>query len=210
MSFSVGRNVIRPVLFPVLAFLLAAFCIIAIGEILLNLFEPDLGEFARKELWFGVIWAILIIAVAAVVAREPKGSKRGVLDHEVIVGRKPMFVDTGAPVAAGSRAGDKGSVRDIAEGYTLYARSGEFARVIGLLPGGSEVGRSFKGYIYAQGLRGASNELWIPVEAVLDVYPDTHSAFLAIMGDETEAFGWNKAPLSFNRAQVIKELPKTL
>lgn len=210
MSFSIGRNVIRPILFPVLAFLLAAFCIIVIGEILLNLFKAGLGEFERKELWFGVLWGLLIIGVAAFAAREPKGHKQGVLDHDVVLGHKPMFVETGAPIAPGSRSGVKGTVRDISEGYTLYARSGEFARVIGLMPGGTEVGRSFKGYIYAEGLRGASSELWIPVEAVLDVYPETHSAFLAIMGDETEAFGWNKAPLSFNRAQVVKELPKTL
>jgi hypothetical protein len=210
VSYSIGRNVIRPIIFPVLAFLLAAFCIITIGEILLNLFKADLNEFKRKELWFGVLWGLLIIGVGALVAREPKGHDQGVLDHEVILGHKPMFTDAAEPIAPGSRSGVKGSVRDIAEGYTLYARSGKFARVIGMLPGGSEVGRSFKGYIYAQGLRGASSELWIPVEAVLDVYPETHSAFLAIMGDETEAFGWNKAPLSFNRAQVVKELPKTL
>ena len=209
MSFSIGRDVIRPILFPVVAFLLAAFFIILIGEILLNLFESGLGEFERKELWFGVIWGLLIIGVAAFAAREPKGNNQGVLDHQVVIGHKPMFVDSGAPIG-GSRSGEKGSVRDMSEGYTLYARSGAFARVIGLMPGGTEVGRSFKGYIYAQGMRGASSELWIPVEAVLDVYPETQSAFLAIMGDETEAFGWNKAPLSFNRAQVVKELPKTL
>ena len=212
MSYSIGRNIIRPIVFPIVAFIFVAFFIIALGEILLNLFESGLAEFERKELWFGVIWGLLIIGVAALLVRPShvKGARKGVLDKEVVIGHKSMFIDTAPPIAPGSRTGEKGGVRDIAEGYTLYARSGEFAKVIGVLPGGTESGRSFRGYIYAQGVRGASSELWIPIEAVLDVYPETESAFLAIMGDETEAFGWNKPPISFNRAQVVKELPKTL
>jgi hypothetical protein len=214
VSYSIGRDIIRPIIFPILAFIIVAFFIIAIGEILLNLFESGLGEFERKELWFGVIWGLLIIGVASLLVRPSHVAnakkKQGVLDREVVIGHKSMFIETAPPIAPGSRTGEKGGVRDIAEGYTLYARSGEFAKVIGVLPGGTESGRSFRGYIYAQGVRGASNELWIPIEAVLDVYPETESAFLAIMGDETEAFGWNKPPISFNRAQVVKELPKTL
>jgi hypothetical protein len=128
----------------------------------------------------------------------------------VVIGNEAMFAEPVSPVEARMRAGGKGLLTDITEGYTLYARNGEFARVIGLVPGGTEAGRTFKGYIYAEGVRGVSKELWIPVEAVLDVYPDTQSAFLAIMGDETESFGWNNPPQSFNRRRVVQEQPKTL
>ncbi|MBA3275756.1 MAG: hypothetical protein H0T72_08175, partial [Chloroflexia bacterium] len=40
---------------------------------------------------------------------------------------------------------------------------------------------------------------WIPFEAVMSVYPETRSAFLAIKGDETEHFGWNVPPESVRR-----------
>jgi hypothetical protein len=209
VHLDIPKQVIRPVVVPVVSFLISAALIIAIGEALLNLFKPDLSEFKRKELWFGTLLGLVILGAAALVVLRPTNGK-GILDREVVIGRKPMFAPAAAPVDASLRTGGKGSIQDITEGYTLFARSGEFAKVIGLLPGGQEQGRTFKGYIYAAGLRGATKELWIPIEAVLDVYPDTHSAFLAVMGDETESFGWNKAPQSFNRALVVKELPKTL
>jgi hypothetical protein len=207
----VPKQVIRPIVVPVLAFLLAAALIIAIGETLLNLFDADFSsELARKELWFGTLLALAILAVGSLIVLRNPSERNGVLDREVVVGRKPMFAEPVSPLEARMRAGGKGFISDITEGYTLYARNGEFARVMGMIPGGSEAGRTFKGYIYAEGMRGANRELWIPIEAVLDVYPETHSAFLAIMGDETEAFGWNKPPLSFNRGTVVRELPKTL
>ncbi len=210
MHVDIPKQVIRPVLVPVLSFLLAAAFIITIGEILISLFDADFtSELARKELWFGTLLALAILGVGALIVTRP-ADKKGVLDQEVILGSKPMFEEPVSPVEARMRAGGKGLISDITEGYTLYARNGEFARVMGMVPGGTEGGRSFAGYIYAEGVRGASKELWIPIEALLDVYPDTKSAFLAIMGDETEAFGWNLPPQSFNRAKVIKELPKTL
>jgi hypothetical protein len=68
------------------------------------------------------------------------------------------------------------------------------------VPGSVENGRTFRGYIYASGLYGASPQLWIPFEAVYAVYPETRSAFLAIKGDETEAYGWNRMPESMSRS----------
>lgn len=210
MHVDIPKQVIRPIMVPVLAFLLAALCIITIGETLINLFDADFSsEFARKELWFGTLLALVILGIGAFIVTRPRDTK-GVLDRDVAIGSKPMFAEPVSPVEARMRAGGKGLITDISEGYTLYARNGEFARVIGLVPGGTEAGRTFKGYIYAEGVRGVSKELWIPVEAVLDVYPDTHSAFLAIMGDETEAFGWNNPPHSFSRTRVVREQPKTL
>lgn len=210
MNVDIPKQVIRPIVVPVVSFLIVAALIIAIGETLLNLFDADFeSELARKELWFGTALALVILAIGAFIVMR-KGDGTGLLDREVVIGRKPMFEEAVTPVQQGLRSGGRGLVSDLAEGYTLYARNGEFARVIGMVPGGSESGRTFKGYVYAQGVRGASKELWIPVEAVLDVYPESHSAFLAIMGDETEAFGWNNPPQSFNRARVNKEQPKTL
>lgn len=208
MHLDIPKQVIRPLVVPVVSFVISAAIIIAIGEVLLNLFKPDLGEFERKELWFGVLLGLVFLGIGAFLVRPGQGE--GILGREVVIGRKPMFAPPAQPIDASARTGGKGTIQDITEGYTLFARSGEFAMVIGLLPGGTEQGRTFKGYIYAQGIRGATNELWIPIEAVLDVYPDTRSAFLAVMGDETESFGWNKAPQSFNRALIVKELPKTL
>jgi hypothetical protein len=208
VHLDIPKQVIRPLVVPVLSFLIAAAVIITIGETLLHLFEADLSEFKRKELWFGVLLGLVFLGIGAFLVRPGQGE--GILGREVVIGRKPMFAPPAPPVDARARTGGKGTIQDITEGYTLFARSGEFAKVIGLLPGGTEQGRTFKGYIYAEGIRGATKELWIPIEAVLDVYPDTHSAFLAVMGDETESFGWNKAPQSFNRALIVKELPKTL
>lgn len=213
MNVDIQRQIIRPLVVPVLAFLLAAFLIIAIGETLLRLFDSDVSsELRRRELWFGVFLSLAFLGAGAAAVLIPQRSgKKGILDREVVVGKQAMFDATASvPVSAKLRAGERGAVADIAEGYTLYARNGEFAKVIGMLPGGVESGRTFRGYIYAEGMRGAGKELWIPVEAVLDVFPDSKSAFLAIMGDETEAFGWNQPPQSFNRALVINEPPKTL
>jgi len=213
VSFSPGRDVIRPIVVPVLGFALAALFIITIGETLLRLYDHSIAEeFRRRELWFGILMAVAILgAAAALVLKPSKPGKPGMLDREVVIGKQPMFAENDVtPVPSDLRTGDRGTVADITEGYRLFARSGEIARVIGQIPGGSEGGRTFKGYLYAEGVRGGTNELWIPVEAVLDVFPETRSAFLAIMGDEAEAFGWNKPPQSFNRAMILNEPPKTL
>jgi hypothetical protein len=52
-------------------------------------------------------------------------------------------------------------------------------------------------------LYGANDEMWIPLEAVYAVYPETGSAFLAAKGDEIEHFGWNLPPESFRRGQSV-------
>lgn len=214
MNFSLGRDVIRPVIVPVLGFALAATAIITIGEIFLNLFDHSMldDEIRRREIWFGVLLALSFLGIgAALVLSKNNSGKQGLLDRDVIIGSKPMFADNDlTPVTSALRTGERGSVADISEGYRLFARSGEMARVLGQVPGGIEGGRTFKGYLYAEGVRGTAKELWIPVEALLDVFPDSRSAFLAIQGDEAEAFGWDSPPQSFNRALYLQEPPKTL
>jgi hypothetical protein len=197
----------------VVGFAILATVIITLGQTFLHFYDHHLeSEIRRRELWFGTLLALAFLGIgAALVLKQGDPGKPGLLDRDVVIGRKPIFADNqGAPVDAGLRTGERGAVADISEGYRLFARSGELARVIGQIPGTTEGGRTFKGYIYAEGTRGNARELWIPIEAVLDVYPETHSAFLAIMGDEAESFGWDKAPQSFNRALIINEPPKTL
>ena len=87
--------------------------------------------------------------------------------------------------------------------FTLYARNGALAKVIALLPAEDEYGKSRRGILYASGLYGANDEMWIPLEAVYAVYPETGSAFLAAKGDEIEHFGWNLPPESFRRGQSV-------
>ena len=207
MKIDVNRLFIRPILVPVIALGISLVLIILIGEALLGLFEEGLGELERKELWFGVILSSAILAVATVAVKAPSG---GPLDRDVVVGPRPMFDPSPPSVDVAARTGEKGKIADITEGFAIYARSGQLGRVIGIVPGGVEAGRQYRGYLYAEGVRGATSEMWIPFEAVLDVYPTTNSVFLAIKGDETETFGWNKPPVWFNRAKVEHELPKTL
>jgi hypothetical protein len=68
-----------------------------------------------------------------------------------------------------------------------------------------DYGHLRQGLIYAQGLHGANDELWIPGEAVAAVYPESHSAFLAIAGDEVEFLGWHRPPAGFRRTPRREE-----
>jgi hypothetical protein len=198
VSAQFERRIIRPLAVPIGIFIVAAAIIIAIGESLLGLFKEGRSDLARPELYFAVVLALAILGVGAFLATRPVGTL-GPLDRELAIGHKPMFAPMPPPVDLAARNGPAGTVADLASGYVLYARNGALAQVIDVLRGVEEHGRVRSGLIYAQGMHGASDELWIPIEAVSAVYPETHSAFLAIKGDETEAFGWNRPPLSFSR-----------
>lgn len=206
MSAQFGRRIIQPLVVPLGIFVVAAIIIIAIGETLIGLFEHGRPELERPELYFATILALLILGVCAFLATRPEGSL-GPLDRDIAIGSKPMFAPVLPPVDFAARNGPAGTIADLAPGFVLYARSGALANVVDVLKGVEEHGRVRSGLIYAQGVRGASDELWIPVEAVSAVYPETRSAFLAIKGDETEAFGWNRPPMSFSR-QARPEGPK--
>ncbi len=52
---------------------------------------------------------------------------------------------------------------------------------------------------------GANDQMWIPIEAISAVYPETQAAFLAIAGDEIEAYGWDNPPASFNLRRTREE-----
>ena len=152
-------------------------------------------------MWGAVGLAVVIIGGAGFLATRPTGTT-GPLEKEVVIGSQPFFQPALPPVTQRARVGETGTVGDVGPGYTLYAQSGALAEVIGVLPGATDFGKQFAGFFYAKGLSGASSELWIPFEAVLSVYPESQSAFLAIKGDETEHFGWNVPPESVRRGPV--------
>lgn len=202
------RQWIRPAAIPVGVVVVLAILIIGIGQALLDNSDHHLSQEspARLELWIASILAIAVIGVAALIASRPQ-SAEGFLSRDVAIGSRPITAADPPPVDAVLRSGMPGTTADIAEGYTLYARNGALARVLGIVPGSEEFGRRFRGYLYAEGLHGASSELWIPYEAVMSVYPETRSAFLAIKGDETEHYGWNRMPSSMRRDPRATTLP---
>jgi len=194
------QRLIDPFIIPIAVILVTAATIVLTGESLLRIFQPGdtKDRLDRPELWFALGLSLLIIFGMGFLATRPKGTT-GILEKEVAIGDRPFFSEPLPPVDVRARSGPLGTIGDIGPGYTLYAQNGALATVNGVLPGGTDYGKRFAGFFYADGLYGASPELWIPFEAVMSVYPETRSAFLAIKGDETEHFGWNVPPESVRR-----------
>jgi hypothetical protein len=199
------RRAVLPVLYPAIMVAITIALIVLIGEALLHLFDPDAREIERPELWIAVAIALVILGVAAFLASRPQGSL-GALDKAVMIGNRPMLAEPLPPVDMMARRGLLGTDADIVPGYALYARNGQIgiAREI-LRDVADEHGYHRRGFIYAEGVHGANDEMWIPMEAVSAVYPETHSAFLAIAGDEIEAYGWENPPASFNLRRQREE-----
>lgn len=174
-----------------------------VGELYLGIFVPGdtPDRLNRPELWTSIGILLGVIAIIAFVATRPKGSL-GVLEKDVVVGSTPLWSDELPAVDATAIRGEPGTVSDINAGYTLYAQSGAIGQVLGLLPGGTDYGKRFSGFMHVEGIGHAAKQMWIPFEAVSAVYPETQSAFLAIKGDETEAFGWTSPPESMTRGEA--------
>jgi hypothetical protein len=209
MGGNMKQRWIDPFIMPLVVIGVTVALIASMGETLLSLFEPGTSKdrIDRPELLGALALALAIIGGAGFLATRPKGTT-GPLEKEVAIGKRPFFDPPLPPVDVMARTGQQGTVSDIGPGYTLYAQAGALATVEGVLPGSIDFGKRFAGFFYAHGLYGASDELWIPFEAVMSVYPETKSAFLAIKGDETESFGWNVPPESVRRgpARGHKEL----
>lgn len=204
----IGVRLIRPVLVSLAAVAIVAGLILLIGESLLNLHDTSVtSELKRTELWVGVAITVGILAIAAFLSTRPVGAL-GPIDKEVAIGGKPMRGELSEVVIDSRlRHGKPGTRADLAPGYTLYARNGALATAVEVMSGVEDIGGVQRSLIFAKGLHGAADELWIPVEAVSTVFPETQTAFLAIGGDETEALGWTKPPASFSRTARPQETP---
>jgi hypothetical protein len=209
-----ARAFLRPAIVFILVAAIVAFLIVGIGQLLLAL-HPEIGgrevsglastvqEFVRPDLLTALGLSLLVLFGGALLAR-PRGEPRP-LDEPVAVGERPFFAPVAPPPTDEemTRRGPQGTWADIQPDFTLYARNGALAKVVALLPGEDEYGKSRRGILYASGLYGANDEMWIPLEAVYAVYPETGSVFLAAKGDEIEHFGWNLPPESFRRGQTM-------
>ena len=209
-----ARAFLRPAFVFILVAAVVALLIVGIGRLLLALhpemvkhqvsgFASTVHEFVRPELLTALGLSLVVLFGGAILSR-PRREPRP-LDEPVAIGERPFFAPvTPQPIDEEmTRRGPLGTWADIAPGFTLYARNGALAKVIALLPGEEEYGKSRRGILYASGLYGANDEMWIPLEAVYAVYPETSSAFLAAKGDEIEHFGWNLPPASFRRGQSV-------
>lgn len=202
-----ARAFLRPAFVFVLVAAIVAALIVFIGETLLRLHPEHIGttlveEFLRPELLVAFGLSLVVLFGGAFLARTPREPHR--LDEQVAIGERPFFdpVEPPATDEEATRRGPQGTWADIQSGYTLYARNGPLAQVVAVLPAEEEYGKTRRGLLYGSGLYGANEEMWIPVEAVYAVYPETGSAFLAAKGDEIEHFGWNRPPQSFRRDPV--------
>lgn len=201
MGDYVKRHLIEPFVMAIAFLGVLAVIVITIGETLLTLFQPGdtKDRLDRPELWFALGLSLVVLFGIGFLATRPPGTL-GPVDRELSIGDRSIFEEPLPPVDVRARTGERGTVADITEGFTLYADNGALAEVRGVLPGATDYGKRFQGFLYARGMAGASSELWIPIEAVMSVYPETKSAFLAIKGDETEHFGWNVPPESMRLA----------
>jgi hypothetical protein len=214
-----ARAFLRPAFVFILIAVVVALLIVGIGQLLLTL-HPEMGErevsgfaatvqeFVRPDLLSALGLSLVVLLGGALLSR-PRGEPKP-LDEPVAIGERPFFAPVTPPPTDEevTRRGPLGTWADIAPGFTLYARNGALATVIALLPAEEEYGKSRRGILYASGLYGANDEMWIPLEAIYAVYPETGSAFLAAKGDEIEHFGWNLPPESFRRgSQIHSPLP---
>lgn len=207
-----ARAILRPAFVFVLVSAIVAALIVGIGTLLLRLHPEHItqvlqasslqeiaSEFARPELLTAFGLSLVVLFGGALLARTPSTPHR--LDEQVAIGETPFFAPVAPPPTdeEATQRGPQGTWADVQPGYTLYARNGPLAKVVAVLPAEQEYGKTRRGLLYANGLFGANEEMWIPVEAIYAVYPETGSAFLAAKGDEIEHFGWNLPPESFRR-----------
>jgi hypothetical protein len=199
-----ARAFLRPAFVFIFVALIVGLLIVGIGTLLLRL-HPEIitNEFLRPDLLVALGFSLIVLFAGAFLARPRDEPHR--LDEPVAIGERPFFAPVEPPPTdeAATMRGPLGTWSDIQPGFTLYARNGPLAKVIALLPAEEEYGKTRRGILYASGLYGANDEMWIPIEAVYAVYPETQSAFLAAKGDEIEHFGWNRPPQSFRRGQAI-------
>lgn len=198
----IRQKFLDPLVVPIAMFAITGLLIVGIGNLVLSVHEPGVKDrFGRPELWVALGAALLVIAAGGFLATRARTGGR--IEQPLVIGSTPMLASDGyvaKPVPAEARVGAQGTIEDISEGYTLYALSGPIAQVVGKEPGGTDRGKTFAGLLHARGIGGASNHMWVPFEAVTEVYPQAKTAFLSIRGDEIESFGWTNPPRSASGA----------
>jgi hypothetical protein len=213
MARGFGHLFVRPVVVFVGVLVAAAVIIMAIGLTLIRLHPHDIihgdlrSEWIRADLMVAI--GIAVLALFGFAALAKPRAHQGALDKEIVVGNEEFFAPVMSPLDETQLRGPLGTAADIKPGDTLYASNGALAKVIGMLGGEEEFGKRRRGIIYATGMYGANDEMWIPVEAVMGVYPETGTVILAAKGDEIEHFGWNKPPASFQRTVPPHVAPKS-
>jgi hypothetical protein len=213
MAGGFGYHIVRPVAVFVGALVAVVVIILAIGNLLIGLHPDDIvhgnlaSEWLRADLLVATLIAVAVLFGCAYLARP--AAQPDALDAPRVIGKTDFDAPAPMPAAPTTRRGMPGTVGDIREGFTLYAQNGALATVVGMLPGEEEYGRRRRGIIFASGLYGANEEMWIPVEAVMSVWPETGAVFLAAKGDEMEHFGWNRPPASFRRTEAGHRVPKS-
>ena len=127
----------------------------SIGHLLLRVSDHSVTEeLERKELWIGLALTVGILAVASFLATRPAGAL-GPLDKPVAIGKTPMAGELNLDAHSLQRqVRTEGTVADLAEGYTLYARNGAFAETIDVLKSVEDIGGIQRTLIYAKGLYG--------------------------------------------------------
>ena len=186
-----GKLFLRPIILLVIVFSLAVGFVVGYGEWLLSATDSTIAKdsFARPEIWVAVISGAVIVLVAGLIAYSPAG-RFAFLEQGKIVGKEPIFEPPAPGPAAIARIGATGNIGQIDAGYTLFLRDEPLAYVVGTVPGR----RGRGGYLYATGFEGNARQIWVPVEAVADVYPDSRSVFLSARG--MNANDWTVMPES--------------
>ncbi len=214
MARGFAHWVIRPVAVFVGVTVVVVAIVLAIGYTLLGLHPHEIipgnfrSEWVRQDLIAAVAASLVVLFGCSWLARPKAGPD--VLDNELVIGSKEFWDDSSlAPARASYFTGEQGTARDIKPGFKVFATAGQLGTVLGLLPGEDEYGKRRRGLLYVKGSHGANEEMWIPVEAVMGVWPGTQSVLLAAKGDEMEHFGWTNPPESFVRGQELHEAPKS-
>lgn len=186
-----GKLFLRPIIVLVIVFAFAVGWVVGYGEWLLSAVDEsvDRNSLARHEIWIAVGSAAVIVIVAGLIAYSPPG-RFAFLEQGKIVGKEPIFAPPPPGPAAVARHGLTGTVSQIGPGYTLFLGDDPLAYVVGTVPGR----RGQTGYLYAAGFEGNARQIWVPVGAVHEVYPDSQSAFLTTRGMDPNT--WTTMPES--------------
>ncbi len=188
-----GKQFLRPFLVTVMVVAVAIGYVVGYGEALLAVVDHsiDRDSLARREIWVAVIPAVIIVGLATLIAYSPQG-RFGFLEKQTLFGKEPLF----APAAPGpsviAKQGVSGRASDIAAGWSLYANDVPLGRVVGLVPDRRGDGT----FLFTNGFEGQPRQIWVPIDAVNEVYPETRSAFLRMRGHDAAAYGWTSMPES--------------